>query len=148
MNINHIISTDQPVRFHFLRLRKGDDIMNSIRAIAAEKQIAAGTVISSVGCTYEAKIRAAGGKNIIHIQEPCEILSINGTVSQDRCHLHIALSKEDLSTIGGHLCPGCYVNTTCELIICEFLNVQMIGEFDPNTGYSEIVISDKKTAKC
>ena len=40
---------------------------------------------------------------IDNANKTCEIVSLNGTVSRERCHLHIALSREDLSTVGGHL---------------------------------------------
>ena len=86
-------------------------------------------------------MRDASGVNVRQIQEHCEIVSLNGTVSEQRCHLHIALSKEDLSTIGGHLCVGCMVNTTCELVIGEIPGVCYGVEQDAETGYDEIVFA-------
>ena len=66
-------------------------------------------------------------------------MSLNGTVSARRCHIHIALSKGDLSTIGGHLCSGCVVNTTCELVIGELPGVDFGVEQDEETGYDELI---------
>ena len=111
----------------------------SIRELAQEKHIAAGVVLSAVGCVTEAKVRDASGVNIRSIGEHCEIVSLNGTVSEQRCHLHIALSREDLSTLGGHLCPGCIVNTTCELVIAELPGVRFGVEQDGETGYDELI---------
>ena len=132
-------STKGEMIFHCLRLRRGDDLMLSIQSLCREKNIQAGVVLSAVGCITEGRVRDASGVTIRDIQEHCEIVSLNGTVSKQRCHLHIALSKEDLSTIGGHLCPGCMINTTCELIIGEIPNVSYGVEEDPQTGYDEIV---------
>jgi hypothetical protein len=67
-----------------------------------------------------------------------------GTVSKDRLHLHISLSKADLSTIGGHLVEGCLVNTTCELVIIELENFAFSKVFDETTGYNELLIKEIK----
>ena len=70
---------------HCVRLRRGDDLLLSIRELAQEKHIAAGVVLSAVGCVTEAKVRDASGVNIRSIGEHCEIVSLNGTVSEQRC---------------------------------------------------------------
>ena len=124
---------------HCVRLRRGDDLMLSIKELCQEKKIAAGVVLSAVGCISEGRIRDASGVKIREVREHCEIVSLNGTVSEKRCHLHIALSKEDLSTIGGHLCPGCIINTTCELVIAELPGVRFGMEEDGGTGYDELI---------
>jgi predicted DNA-binding protein with PD1-like motif len=96
-------------------------------------------VLSAVGCISKGRIRDASGVTIREITEHCEIVSLNGTVSAQRCHLHIALSREDLSTIGGHLCTGCIVNTTCELVIGELPGIDFGAEDDAETGYRELI---------
>ena len=96
-----------------LRLRRGDDLLLSIRQLAAREGLRCAVVLSGVGCVTEARVRDASGVTVRHIAEPCEIVSLNGTVSAARCHLHIALAREDLSTLGGHLMEGTIINTTC-----------------------------------
>ena len=138
--MNHpVITASGNLKCHCIRLRRGDDLMLSIKEICKEKHIAAGLVLSAVGCISEGRVRDASGVTIREIQDHCEIVSLNGTVSEKRCHLHIALSKEDLSTIGGHLCPGCIINTTCELVIAELPGVRFGVEEDPETGYDELI---------
>ena len=132
-------STKGEMVFHCLRLHRGDDLLPAIKALCREKAIAAGVVLSAVGCISEGYVRDASGVNIRRIEEHCEIVSLNGTVSAERCHIHIALSKEDLSTIGGHLCIGCIVNTTCELVIAELPGIAFGVEEDAETGYYELV---------
>ena len=122
-----------------MRLHRGEDLLLSIYELCKEKDIKAGTVLSGVGCVSKAKIRDASGVTIREINEDCEIVSLNGTVSAKRCHLHIALSKEDMSTIGGHLCEGCIINTTCELIVVELPEAYIDVEDDPETGYDELI---------
>lgn len=121
------------------RLHRGDDLLLSIRSLAREHDISAAVLLSAVGCVSCARVRDASGVNLRSVDEHCEIISLNGTVSAARCHLHIALSKEDLSTVGGHLVEGCIINTTCELVL-GVLDGQRIGvEFDEETGYDELI---------
>ena len=127
---------------HCVRLRRGDDLLLSIRQLCREKHIAAGVVLSAVGCISEGRVRDASGITIRDITDHCEIVSLDGTVSETRCHLHISLSKEDLSTIGGHLCPGCIINTTCELVIAELPGIRFGVEEDPETGYDELIFQE------
>ena len=96
-------------------------------------------MLSAVGCISRGRVRDASGVTIREISDHCEIVSLYGTVSEKRCHLHIALSREDLSTIGGHLCEGCIINTTCELVIAEIPETVIEKEFDDETGYDELV---------
>ena len=124
---------------HCIRLKRGEDLMESIRRVCREKNIRAGVILSGVGCISSGRLRDASGVNVREVAEHCEIVSLNGTASAARCHIHIALSKEDLSTIGGHLCPGCIVNTTCELVIGELPGVDFDVEDDIQTGYRELI---------
>ena len=124
---------------HCIRLKRGEDLMESIKAVCREKNIRAGVVLSGVGCILRGRIRDASGVNIREIAEHCEIVSLNGTVSAQRCHIHIALSREDLATIGGHLCPGCIVNTTCELVLGQLPEIIYGVEQDEETGYDELI---------
>ena len=130
------------MKYHCLRLHRGDGLLESIKTLAKREQIRAGVVLSSVGCISRGRVRDASGVTIREIVEHCEILSVNGTVSEKRCHLHIALSREDLSCLGGHLCPGCIINTTCELVIGELPGVEIDVEFDPETGYDELIFEN------
>lgn len=139
-----ILSTAGQLTCHCVRLRRGDDLMLSIKALCREKNIAAGVVLSAVGCISKGRVRDASGVTIREISDHCEIVSLDGTVSAQRCHLHISLSREDLSTIGGHLCPGCIINTTCELVIAELPGVRFGVEEDAETGYDELIFEEDR----
>ncbi len=136
---HHIVTGQGPYTVHCVRLHRGDDLLESIRSLCQQKQIDSGVILSGVGCISRGCIRDASGVNIRRIDQHCEIVSLNGTVSQARCHVHIALSKEDLSTIGGHLCPGCIINTTCELVIAQLPQIRYGVEHDSQTGYDELI---------
>ena len=143
--MNHpVITASGNLKCHCIRLHRGDDLMLSIKELCREKHIAAGVVLSAVGCISKGRVRDASGITIRDITDHCEIVSLDGTVSETRCHLHISLSKEDLSTIGGHLCPGCIINTTCELVIAEIPGSRFGVEADPETGYNELIFQEDK----
>jgi len=112
----------------------------AIQTIAEEENLLGAVVLSAVGCLSRARLRDATGVNIQEIDRHLEIVSLTGTVSEKRCHLHIAFSREDLSVIGGHLTSGCVVNTTAEVVLCELEDVGFDKVFDPQTGYHELDI--------
>ena len=122
-----------------IRLERGADLRAEIEKAAEENGFRCGALLSAVGCVSCARLRCADGKTIVEINEPCEIVSATGTVSEQRCHVHISLAKADLSVGGGHLAYGCIVNTTCELILVKASGWRLVEEFDENTGYNEAV---------
>ena len=128
------------MKTYAVRLRRGEDLLKSIEKFCINNSIKAGVVLSGVGCVTKGRVRDASGVTIVEIDEPMEIVSLTGTVSEKRCHLHVSFSKEDLSVVGGHLVMGCVINTTCELVIGELENCIYDVEFDEETGYDELII--------
>ncbi len=128
------------------RLRRGDDLLASLRDFAREQGIEAAYVGCCVGCVSKARLRDASGVTIRALNEPMEIVSLTGTVSKSRCHVHISFSKKDLSTVGGHLVEGCEINTTAEIVLCELQDLQFDRVFDPVTGYDELEILPARQA--
>ncbi|MSS62526.1 PPC domain-containing DNA-binding protein [Velocimicrobium porci] len=123
------------------RLHRGDDLLGEIKNYAKKNHIEAAVILSAVGCVSNARIRDASGVRIREIKEDMEIVSITGTVSEKRTHLHISLSKNDLTTIGGHLKEGTIVNTTAEVVLLGLMEIKFEEEFDPETGYNELKIN-------
>lgn len=126
--------------YHAFRLRRGDDLYLSIKNYAAEHGIKAAVVVSGVGSVSRAYLRAAGGKDFYTVDEDMEIVSLTGTVSDERLHLHAAFSKRDLSCIGGHLKPGTLINTTAEIVLAEPVGLRFTTVYDEETGYNELNI--------
>lgn len=125
---------------HCFRLRRGDDLRRSLEEYARAHAIGAAAVLSGVGCLSRAVIRDASGVAVHTLDEPLEIVSLMGTLSRERLHLHIALAREDLTTVGGHLKEGCVVNTTCEVVLQELPGVAFGRVWDQETGYEELDI--------
>lgn len=131
------------MREFVFRLKKGDFLKESIKSICESKNIKAGVVVSSVGSLTKARIRNAGATKIVELNQDLEILSLNGTVSEKRIHLHITVSDKELKTYGGHLEDGTVVNSTCELVILELDKYEFDKYFDDSTGYNELLIKEK-----
>ena len=129
------------MKTHVFRLRRGSDLLKALQEYARTRRIAAGTVVSGVGCVTRARVRDASGVTVRELNEPLEIVSLMGTLSAARTHLHIALAREDLTVLGGHLMEGCIVNTAAEVVLLELDGVRVGAEWDGETGYDELVIA-------
>lgn len=119
-----------------IRLSKGADLKQSIINLC--KDVDSAVVLSSVGCVSKLSVRLAGASDFLDVEEDFEILSINGTISKGKAHLHICCSDVFGNSIGGHLMDGTIVNTTCELVIGILEEYESNRTYDPSTGYDEI----------
>ena len=126
---------------HVFRLHRGDDLRISLERYAKQHDIGAAVIASCVGCVSEARLRDATGSRVQHIPCHCEIVSATGTVSAVRTHVHISLSKEDMTTLGGHLAEGCIINTTAEIVLLELDSCVFGKAYDSETGYDELTIT-------
>lgn len=118
------------------RLLKGDDLKECIQEKC--KEINAAIVLSSVGCVDKVSLRLAGAKKNLTSNKDYEILSLNGTISNGKAHLHICLSDDEGNCIGGHLLKDTIVNTTCEVVLGILEEYDSKRTFDEKTGYDEI----------
>ena len=127
--------------YHCFRLHRGQDLYEAVETYVNDHHIAAGAVVSGVGCVSRWRLRDATGVRVRSGEEDVEIVSLMGTVSEHGCHLHASFSREDLTTFGGHLLPGCIVNTTAEIVLAEVPDRVFTRAPDSETGYDELVIA-------
>ena len=67
--MNHpIVTASGNLKCHCVRLHRGDDLMLSVKELCREKHIAAGVVLSAVGCISEGRVRDASGVTIRDIR--------------------------------------------------------------------------------
>ena len=123
------------------RLQKGDDLKACIEEKC--KDINTAIVLSGVGCVYHAHFRRAKATEYFDKEEDYEIVSLTGTVSNGKAHIHISLAEDSGATIGGHLEKGCLINTTCEVVLGILEEYESHRDFDENTGYDEIIFERK-----
>lgn len=108
------------MKIHALTLQGGDDLLRVIEEYISSRKIAIGVILSAVGDVSEAKILNSRTLRTTKINEAMDILSINGTMSQIRNHLHIVFGRDSTTVLGGHLTYGCVIGNSAELIIGEF----------------------------
>ena len=125
---------------HVFRLVEGVDLKLFLQDFISKNNIASGCVLSSVGSLKHLNIRLADENVILDKEQKYEILSLNGTLSQDGVHLHISAADSKGNAFGGHLLDGNIVYTTVELIIAEFDDIKFMRAFDIQTGFKELII--------
>ena len=132
------------MKLHAFRLTYGTDLRQGIEEYCQANNVSAAAIVTVVGCVYRARMRLADGETIREYDDHYEIVSLTGTVSPDGSHLHISLADEEGKVIGGHMCYGCLVNTTAEVVLASLdEEYQFSREFDDSTGYDELVIRSR-----
>lgn len=125
------------------RLVKGDDLKARIEQKCSEEGINTAVVLSGVGSVTKLKIRLAKALDYLELEKEHEIVSMTGTVSNGKCHIHVSLSDENGNCIGGHLEKGCIIDTTCELVFGVLEEYTSQRTYDESTGFNEIVFKKK-----
>lgn len=118
-----------------LRLSPGDDLRAALEASGLT-----GFVVAGIGSLVQAQLRFAGEPEPTTIAGPLEILTLSGSLTPDGAHLHASVSDASGRVLGGHVCAGCEVRTTAELLIAPLPTGSLSREFDASTGYTELVI--------
>ena len=131
------------MKTHIFRLRPGQEIRSEIQKYAKENKIKAGFIITCVAGLDYARLRMAGAtpdnQNEREWNEHLEVVSMVGTVEEDDCHLHVAVSDKEGNAFGGHLHEAT-VFITAEVVIGEDENRVFSREMDDETGFDELVV--------
>ena len=120
-----------------LRLNPGDDLRAALEAGAPT-----GFVVAGIGSLAHAQLRFAGEPGPTRIEGPLEILTLSGSLTPDGAHLHASVSDAAGRVLGGHVCAGCEVRTTAELLVAPLPAGSLSRAFDTATGYPELRIGD------
>ncbi len=123
------------------RLEPGQDLKETIEAFAAANEIKAGWVSTCVGSLTQYAIRFANQPGPSTCNGHFEITSLSGTVSINGCHLHIAISDGAGKMLGGHLCKGCIIYTTAEIVLLTTHQFIFTREQDGTTPWAELQIN-------
>ena len=123
-----------------LRVPPGADLRKAIEECLTAQGQVAGFVLSGIGSLNEARIRYAGQHQEAVTDDPLEILSLAGSVTQEGAHLHVAVANDAGEVRGGHLCYGSTIRTTAEILIAFLPTWHLTRSYDPVTGYRELVV--------
>ena len=132
--------------FTIFRIKPGEDLWESIQNAALKNGPASHSVVTCVGSLVVCKVRLAGAtptdQRTLEIEGPLEIVSLTGTIIQDRAHLHISVSDKNGKVLGGHLLKGSIVDTTAEVVLADLSTSGLVltREMDEKTGFRELVV--------
>lgn len=87
-------------------------------------------------------MRLAGDAGPPHLDGPLEVLTLSGSLSPDGVHLHASVSDAAGRLWGGHVCAGCVVHTTAELLIAPLPPGALGRTWDAATGCLELRVRD------
>jgi len=98
------------------KLESGRDLLLSLQEMA-RKENKAGYILSVVGDLSKARIQCPGKKQSTLIKNTLEIISLNGTIDPDNCHLHISFSDGNCNVWAGHLKEGTIILRSADMLI-------------------------------
>ncbi|WP_269623014.1 PCC domain-containing protein [Prochlorococcus marinus] len=101
---------------HSLRLSPGDDLKTSVLSFAKNNDCS-GHIIGVIGDLSKAAIQCPGKKSPTIFEEILEVITLIGTISPDKVHLHISFSDGDCKVWGGHLEEGAIIYKGLDLLI-------------------------------
>ncbi|MFG3087464.1 PPC domain-containing DNA-binding protein [Streptomyces antibioticus] len=130
------------VRTHAFRLAHGVDLRKAIEHYVAEHGIRAGCIATCIGGLSSAVLRMPGATDFSHLKDDFEIVSAAGTLSVNGSHIHLSLSDREGAMRGGHLDYGCTVRLSAEIVILENPQQVFFREYDPDTGFRELTVTD------
>ncbi len=123
-----------------IRLYPDQDLKKELNFYFHKMNLKAAFVISCCGSLKKLKIRLADSSSVFERTEKFEILSLQGTISENGAHLHICAADSEGKVWGGHLVDGCEVYTTAEILIAELSDYHFNRENDSQTGFAELKI--------
>jgi len=128
-----------------VRLHPGEDLYNRLEEVVRDQRLDAACILTCVGSLRRACLRFADQPEgrLIEDGDPdarFEIVSLTGVMTPSGSHYHISISDRQGMTIGGHLLAGCLIYTTAEIVIGVLHACSLSRQFDPETGYPELVI--------
>lgn len=128
-----------------LRLKPNRDLKLSLKSFVQEQNINSGFILTAIGSLKQAKIRFANQSISTELINNFEIISLNGTLTTEGIHLHIAIADQEGKILGGHLDNGCIIYTTAEIVIGTSEAFNFVRIIDEQTGYKELGIISKSS---
>ena len=103
-----------------LKLESGTDLLDSLHDLAI-KENKSGYILSLVGNLSNARLQCPGKEKVTIIKSHLEIISLNGTISPSKCHLHLSVSDGECNVWAGHLKSGTIILKGADILI-GFIN--------------------------
>lgn len=121
-----MFEAEAPKRTIVIGLKRGDDLLASVKEAIREFGIRQGAVVSGIAALSQATFHkvtdfSLKAKNeFITIEAPIELSSLQGTIIDSNPHIHMTFSDDKGNTFAGHLEPGSIVLYVGEIVLVEF----------------------------
>jgi predicted DNA-binding protein with PD1-like motif len=131
------ISYKDTVEVIVLGLEPGEFLLESINEAIREHNIQNGAVVSGIGTLKTCRMHYILHTDfppqdaIFTLEEPLELLTVNGIIADGEPHLHGIVSRADEGAHGGHIEPGCEVAYLAEIVIHKYPGLQLERRPDP-----------------
>ena len=99
-----------------IRLNNDDDLLNKVKEIAINENFS-GYILGVIGDLSQGSIKCPNEKGVIVKKGTLEIISLVGTFSPTKTHLHLSFSDSDCKVWGGHLEEGSVVLNGTDLLL-------------------------------
>ena len=103
----------------WVRLDKGDLVLESLQKIIDDHKIRDGAVLSAVGGLETCRFHGVNG-TMTTVEEAVELLHLAGLIADGKPHLHIVVSNKAKGAFGGHLEEGCKVLSQVEIGVARY----------------------------
>jgi predicted DNA-binding protein with PD1-like motif len=126
-----------------MRLDQGEDVLAAIEAVARDRELHTGVVVSGIGTLDHARLHYITHTGyppkdeFVEYEGPIELLSMDGIVAEHVPHIHTCISIKD-RTYAGHLEPGCRVLYLAEIAIARLEHVRLCRRPHPETGVNQL----------
>jgi predicted DNA-binding protein with PD1-like motif len=144
-----------------IRLAPGEDVLPAMGRILQTAGITQAAILSGVASLAHATVRnihrfppdwpiGTSDRHTTRIDGPLEILAMQGNVAPGpdgqqviHCHLDFSVGAPPSHTFGGHLVDDTIVGTTCEIVIAELVDLQVMRTWDDETRTAEIDVAPR-----
>lgn len=133
-------TSNQIGRSFILRMERGDLLKEEIGKLCQDENIKNAVVSSGIATFDIVNIQMTNTRDypigyVIHnLCEPLELASLDGTIIDGEPHLHGVIGNGQ-QTWSGHLLEDCRILYLGEVIIQEFLNIDLIRKPDKDNVF-------------
>ena len=122
-----------------ISFKRDDDVLLSIHSYARSENIS-GFILGIVGNLSKAVFQCPGNSQPTSLEGNLEVITLNGTISPNKLHLHLSVSDGNCNVWGGHLEAGSLVLKGIDVLIGITKPNQIIKNNKSTNKTSRIVI--------
>ena len=138
------------VRTLMVSFRRGDDVLEELRALLKREGVDAALVTSGIGSLDVCKLHTITNTGLppqeryFTLEGPIEVGSLGGSVAGGEPHLHVVVHDVAADKVYvGHLEPGSRVCFRLELGLLLLDGIKTQRVTDPRTGLTDIVAAEE-----